>query len=155
VLCGCHGSQRGTPTQPAPRLTPRALDAQQQRLVAAYEPVSRAMTGYELAYRSWLAGALAEGAFRTHAVRFRSVVAVSLRRVRRQRVTGATGDAKRALAAGLESRRRALEAILAGDRAAYRRAWERSVVDARRGLTKLQDLRDRARLIPLPEDSIS
>ena len=39
--------------------------------------------------------------------------------------------------------------------AAYLRAWNRSVVDARRALALLQDIRDRARLIPLPEDSIS
>jgi hypothetical protein len=29
------------------------------------------------------------------------------------------------------------------------------VILARRGLTKLQDIRDEARLIPLPEDSVS
>jgi hypothetical protein len=33
--------------------------------------------------------------------------------------------------------------------------WNRSVVSARRALTLMQDLRDRARLIPLPEDSVS
>jgi hypothetical protein len=37
----------------------------------------------------------------------------------------------------------------------YRPAWNRSVVNARRALTLLQDIRDRARLIPLPEDSVS
>ena len=40
----------------------------------------------------------------------------------------------------------------------FRVVWapeNRSVVDARRALTLMQDIRDRARLIPLPEDSIS
>jgi hypothetical protein len=55
--------------------------------------------------------------------------------------------------AALEARRRALRLPPAST--AYRREWNRSVVNARRALTLLQDLRDRARLIPLPEDSIS
>ena len=33
--------------------------------------------------------------------------------------------------------------------------WNLSVADARRALTLLQDIRDRARLIPLPEDAVS
>jgi hypothetical protein len=57
--------------------------------------------------------------------------------------------ARRAAAARL----RALNAPPAS--ASYVRAWNRSVVDAREALTLLQDIRDRARLIPLPEDSIS
>ena len=155
LLAGCDDSKHVAPTQPAPQLSPRALDAQQQRLVAAYEPVSRAMTGYELAFRGWLGGAVGDVSFRRQAIRFRAVVGTSLARVRRQRVTGGTATAKRLLLAGLDARRRALDAIVAGDRAGYQRAWNRSLVDARRGLTKLQDLRDRARLIPLPEDSVS
>jgi hypothetical protein len=55
--------------------------------------------------------------------------------------------------AGLGARVTALEALPSLDR--YAPAWSRSVVDARRGLTILQDIRDRARLIPLPEDSVS
>ena len=49
----CHGSkqQPGPPPPAPPKPSFRALDAQQQRLVADYEPVSRALTGYELAYR--------------------------------------------------------------------------------------------------------
>ena len=66
----------------------------------------------------------------------------------------------RALAAGgrsslanVAARRRALSLPPAS--AAYRRAWNRSVIDARRSLTLLQDIRDRAGLIPLPEDAVS
>jgi hypothetical protein len=39
--------------------------------------------------------------------------------------------------------------------ARYRPSWDRSVVNARRALTLMQDVRDRARLIPLPEDAVS
>jgi hypothetical protein len=38
---------------------------------------------------------------------------------------------------------------------AYNVRWDRSLEKARAGLTVLQDIRDRARLIPLPEDSVS
>jgi hypothetical protein len=38
---------------------------------------------------------------------------------------------------------------------AYNVRWNRSLEKARAGLTVLQDIRDRARLIPLPEDSVS
>jgi len=55
--------------------------------------------------------------------------------------------------AGLGARAAALDSLPSLDR--YGRAWELSVVDARRALTILQDIRDRARLIPLPEDSVS
>jgi hypothetical protein len=113
------------------------------------------MTGYELAYRTWRGGSLREGEFRVRAARFRTVVRESLARVRRQRVTGGTADAKRILSTGLEARRRALDALLAGDEVRYRKGWDRSLVAARRALAELQDLRDAARLIPLPEDSIS
>jgi hypothetical protein len=113
------------------------------------------MTGYEIAHRDWLAGALGGGPFRSRAVRFRGAVIAALARVRRQPVTGGTAEAKELFVAGLDARRRALDALLAGDRARYQTAWNRSLVAARRGLTKLQDLRDAARLIPLPEDSIS
>jgi hypothetical protein len=147
VLAGCHGSkQQPGPPPPAPKLSFRALDAQQQRLVADYEPVSRALTGYELAYRD-RQGLAAE----TSALR--SAVATALDRLRGDRATGGTARAKALLVAGLEARVHALDEPPAS--AAYLRAWNRSVVDARRALTLLQDIRDRARLIPLPEDSIS
>jgi hypothetical protein len=129
-----------------PKLSFRALDAQQQRLVGDYEPVSRALTGYELAYRD-RQGLAAE----TSALQ--SAVAKSLGRLRGDLATGGTARAKALLVAGLEARARALGEPPAS--AAYLRAWNRSVVEARRALTLLQDIRDRARLIPLPEDSIS
>ena len=148
ALAGCHGSKRqpGPPPPAPPKPSFRALDAEQQRLVADYEPVSRALTGYELAYRD-RHGLAAE----TSALR--GVVATALGRLRRDEATGGTARAKALLVAGLEARARALGEPAAS--AAYLRAWNRSVVDARRALTLLQDIRDRARLIPLPEDSIS
>ena len=147
ALAGCHGSkQQPGPPPPAPKLTFRALDAQQQRLVADYEPVSRALSGYELAYRG-RRGLAAETSTLQRAV------ATALGRLRGDHATGATDRARLLLVAGLEARARALgEPPMS---AAYLRAWNRSVVDARRALTLLQDIRDRARLIPLPEDSIS
>ena len=148
ALAGCHGSkQQPSPPPPAPpKPSFRALDAEQQRLVADYEPVSRALTGYELAYRD-RQGLTAE----TSALR--GVVATALDRLRRDKATGGTARAKALLVAGLEARARALGEPAAS--AAYLRAWNRSVVDARRALTLMQDIRDRERLIPLPEDSIS
>jgi hypothetical protein len=147
ALAGCHGSkQQPGPPPPAPTLTFRALDAQQQRLVADYEPVSRTLTGYELAYRA-RQGLAAE----TSALQ--SAVDSALGRLRGDHATGGTERARLLLVAGLEARSHALGEPPAS--AAYLRAWNRSVVDARRALTLLQDIRDRARLIPLPEDSIS
>jgi hypothetical protein len=147
ALGGCHGSkQQPGPPPPAPKLTFRALDAQQQRLVADYEPVSRALTGYELAYRD-RRGLGAETST------LQGAVATALGRLRGDHATGGTERARLLLVAGLETRARALGEPPAS--AAYLRAWNRSVVDARRALTLLQDIRDRARLIPLPEDSIS
>jgi len=149
ALAGCHGSKQQPgppPPPPAPKLTFRQLDAQQQRLVADYEPVSRALTGYELAYRD-RKGLAAE------TIGLRSAVAVALGRLRRDRATGGTERARLLLVAGLAARARALGEPPGS--ATYLRAWNRSVVDARRALTLLQDIRDRARLIPLPEDSMS
>jgi hypothetical protein len=57
------------------------------------------------------------------------------------------------LIVALEARQQALAAPPASKR--YREEWNRSVVEARRALTLIQDIRDRARLIPIPEDSIS
>ena len=118
----------------------------QQRLVADYEPVSRALTAYEIAYRDRTDLQAATGSFRP-------VVARALARLRRDRAIGETAQARKLLIDGLSARMTAL-AQPPGSRA-YTSAWDRSVVDARRALTLMQDIRDRARLIPLPEDSIS
>ena len=139
--------------KPAPRLSLRALDAQHQRLVASYEPVSRALTAYELAYRDWQDGRLATRALIARMRPFRAVVTSALGNLRRDPATGATADGKRLLVAALAARGSALLASPGSGR--YRREWEVSVVDARRALTLLQNIRDRRRLIPLPEDSVS
>jgi hypothetical protein len=136
-----------------PKLSYRALDAEQQRLVRDYQPVSLALTAYELAYRNWRLSRLGASALAADARPFARVVARSLARVRRDRATGSDAVAKALLVAALEARHRALRLPPAS--AAYRREWDRSVVAARRALTQFQDIRDRARLIPLPEDSIS
>jgi hypothetical protein len=148
LLAGCHGSKQPGPKPPKPaqKLTFRQLDAQQQRLVTDYEPVSRALTAYELAYRD-RRGLAAE----TRSLR--RVVGSALQQVRRDPASGGTGRAKELLVAALGARASALEESPASP--AYTRAWSRSVVDARRALTLMQDIRDRARLIPLPEDAIS
>jgi len=153
LLAGCDHSNRRTVPPPAPKQSFLALDAEQQRLVGDYQPVSRALTAYQLAYRDWRVGKMARPVFLGRAAAFRGVVAASLARVRGDPATGETARAKRVLVAGLAARATALEALPSLDR--YAPAWSRSVVDARRGLTILQDIRDRARLIPLPEDSIS
>lgn len=140
LLAGCDHGKRRTEPPPAHRQSFLALDAEQQRLVADYQPVSRQLASYELDHRAWRA-------------RFRKTVDVSLARIRRDPVTGKTAQAKGRLVAALEARRRALAAPPGSKR--YREEWDRSVVEARRGLTILQDIRDRARLIPLPEDSVS
>ncbi|HEY2938709.1 MAG TPA: hypothetical protein VGJ27_02770 [Gaiellaceae bacterium] len=137
-----------------PKLSPRALDAQQQRLVADYQPVSFALTAYEIAFRDAQAGRLTRVELVSRARRFRAVVKSSLRSVRRDPATGATSDAKALLVRALVSRARALDSLIAGA-PGYTKRWNESVVLARRGLTKLQDIRDEARLIPLPEDSVS
>ena len=153
LLAGCdHGKRRTEPTPPPQKQSFLALDAQHQRLVGDYQPVSRALTAYELAYRDWRAGKIAKPVFLDRAAAFRRVVASSLARVRRDPVTGETGRAKRLLVAGLGARATALGSLPSLDR--YGPAWQLSVVDARRALTILQDIRDRARLIPLPEDSV-
>jgi hypothetical protein len=149
LLGGCHGSKHAEPKPPPPptaKLTFRELDAEQQRLVSDYEPVSRALTAYEIAYRD-------RQGLDAQTQAFRPVVSGALARLKQDPATGATARARALLVAGLEARLRALTAPPAS--ASYLREWNRSVVNARRALTLMQDIRDRARLIPLPEDSIS
>jgi hypothetical protein len=140
LAVGCDHEKRRAEPPPVHRQSFLALDAQQQRLVADYQPVSRQLASYELDPGAWR-------------VRFRKTVIASLARLRRDPATGETASAKARLVAALEARRRALAAPLGSKR--YREEWNRSVVEVRRGLTILQDTRDHARLIPLPEDSIS
>ncbi|HSS80438.1 MAG TPA: hypothetical protein VLK24_04485 [Gaiellaceae bacterium] len=154
LLAGCdHGKRRTEPQPPQPQLSFVALDREHQRLVGDYEPVSAAMTAYELAFRDWRLGRLSTIQLEFRAGDYRKVVVRSLHRLRRDRATGETGRAKQLLVTALRSREGAL-AALPRMRAYYLR-WNRSRVKARAGLTVLQDIRDRARLIPLPEDSIS
>jgi len=140
VAGGCDHSKRRVEPPPARHQSFLALDAEQQRLVRHYQPVSRQLAAYELDPGAWRA-------------RFTRTVEAALARVRRDPARGETARAKARLVAALEARRRALAAPPGSRR--YREAWDRSVVEARRGLTILQDVRDRARLIPLPEDSVS
>ena len=118
----------------------------QQRLVSDYEPVSRALTAYEVAYRDRKDLPAATRSFRR-------VVATAFARLRTDPATGETARARKLLLQGLDARETALRQPPGS--CAYTAAWNRSVVDARRALTLMQDIRDRARLIPLPEDSIS
>ncbi|HSC51825.1 MAG TPA: hypothetical protein VLD16_16295 [Gaiellaceae bacterium] len=154
VLAGCdHGGRRSAPPPPAPKQSFLALDRDQQRLVADYQPVSAALTGYELAFRDWRLGRLSQARLLEQARSYRTVVLDARSRLRLDRAQGETAHAKRLFVRGLTARAAAL-AALPGLRA-YGPAWKRSVVDARAGLTILQDVRDRARLIPLPEDAVS
>ncbi len=156
LLAGCFGSKSEKPeatAKPAPHLAFRALDAQHQRLIHDYEPVSRALTGYEIAYRDWRLGRLSTSGLAAKAASLRATVTTSLGRLRRDPATGPTAGGKRLFVAALAARRRALLAPPGSAR--YRVEWNRSAIDARRGLSLLQNIRDRARLIPLPEDSVS
>ena len=119
-----------------------------------YEPVSRALTGYELAFRDWRAGRLGDATFEIRtAGPYRRVVVRAVARLRRDPATGETRTAKRLLVTALRSRAGALAALpRLGD---YEKRWNRSLAKARAGLSVLQDIRDRARLIPLPEDAVS
>jgi hypothetical protein len=153
LVAGCDHGKRRTEPPPPRQQSFLALDAEHQRLVGDYQPVSRALTAYELAYRGWRSGRISGTSFLRRAAGFRGVVASSFVRVRKDPATGETVSAKRLLVSALASRRSALAALPRLDR--YERLWNRSVVDARRALTILQDIRDRARLIPLPEDSVS
>ena len=64
LLLGCdHGKRRTEPQPPpGPKLSFVALDREHQRLVRDYEPVSAAMTAYELAFRDWRLGRLSQDA---------------------------------------------------------------------------------------------
>jgi hypothetical protein len=152
---GCDDSKRQVEPKPPPK--PQsflALDAEHQRLVRDYEPVSRALTGYELAFRDWRAGRLSDATFELRtAGPYRRVVVRAIARLRRDPATGETRRAKQLLVTALRSREGALAAI--PRLAAYEQRWNRSVAKARAGLTVLQDIRDHARLIPLPEDAVS
>jgi hypothetical protein len=155
LLAGCdHGSQHAAP-QPPPtaKLSFVALDRQQQRLVRHYEPVSAALTGWELAFRDWRLGRLSQSELLRRARSYRSVVLVARGRLRVDVATGDTRRAKGLFVSGLHARAAALAALPNLGR--YLAGWNRSVVDARAGLTLMQDVRDRARLIPLPEDAVS
>jgi hypothetical protein len=155
VACGGH---RATTT---PHTTSGsgpffALDAQHQRLVADYEPVSRGLYGYEVALRRREAGSIGSDELRRVAIEFEKTVRAAAARIRHDRATGPTAAAKRLLLASLDVRAVALTVlVIGGSPAQYQRYWNQSVVLARKALTKLQDIRDRARLIPLPEDSVS
>ena len=156
LLCGCdHGKRRTEPQPPQPKLSFVALDREHQRLVRDYEPVSSALTAYELAFRDWRLGRLSQTGswFRAGCITGRSSCARS-HRLRRDRATGETARAKRLLVTALAARAGALAALprMHGYRPCGGTA---RVVKARAGLTVLQDIRDRARLIPLPEDSVS
>jgi len=118
-----------------------------------YEPVSAAMTGYELAFRDWRLGRLRRADLLARARAYRVVVQRARGRIAGDRATGETARARRLWVAGLDDRAKALAVL--PDLAAYRPLWDRSESSARAGLSVLQDLRDRARLIPLPEDAVS
>jgi hypothetical protein len=152
---GCdHGKRRAEPKPPPrPRLSFLALDREHQRLVRDYEPVSAAMTAYELAFRDWRLGRLSQTDLLARARSYRVVVRRARARIGTDRATGETRRAKRLWVTGLADRARALAAL--PDLHAYRPLWDRSESSARAGLTVLQDIRDRARLIPLPEDAVS
>ena len=154
LLAGCdHGKRRTEPQPPGPKLSFVAQDREHQRLLRDYEPVSAAMTSYELSFRQWRLGRLSQATLLTRALSYREVVRHSRALVSDDRATGETRRAKRLLVAALTARAAGLAAL--PDLQAYRPLWDRSESSARAGLTVLQDIRDRARLIPLPEDSVS
>jgi hypothetical protein len=154
LLCGCdHGKRRTEPQPPQPKLSFVALDREHQRLVRDYEPVSSALTAYELAFRDWRLGRLTQAGLLTRARSYRTVVEHARALVSGDRATGETRRAKGLLVAALTARAGALAAL--PDVQAYRPLWNRSESSARAGLTVLQDIRGRARLIPLPEDVVS
>lgn len=155
LLAGCdHGKRRAEPKPPpSPPQSLVVLDRQQQRLVHDYQPVSAALTAYELAFRDWRLGRLPRNELLRRGRAYRGVVEHSATLIRGDPAGGETRRAKHLLLGALDARRTALAAL--PRLARYRPAWDRSVVKAREALTLMQDLRDRGRLIPLPEDSVS
>jgi len=154
LLCGCdHGKRRTEPRPPQPKLSFVALDREHQRLVRDYEPVSAAMTAYEIAFRDWRLGRLSQTDLLARANAYRGVVRHARALLRGDRATGETRQAKQLLVSALGARAGALVAL--PHLRAYNPLWNRSESQARAGLSVLQDIRDRARLIPLPEDSVS
>jgi hypothetical protein len=154
LAVGCdYGKRRVEPPPPPPKVSFLALDREHQRLVRDYEPVSSALTGYELAFRDWRLGRLSQAELVRRARSYAGVVRQSRALVSGDRTTGETRRAKGLLVESLSARAAALAAL--PSLSAYRPRWNRSVVAARAGLTVLQDIRDRARLIPLPEDAVS
>jgi len=154
ALAGCdHGGKRTEPPPPAPKQSFLALDREQQRIVADYQPASEALTAYELAFRDWRLGRLSQADLLKRARSYRTVVLTAHDRVRADVATSETKRAKRLFMEGLQARAQALAALPHLGR--YTPLWNHSVVNARAGLTIMQDVRDRARLIPLPEDSVS
>jgi len=155
ALAGCdHGRKRTEPPPPpTPKQTFLALDREQQRIVHDYQPVSAALTVYEIDFRDWRLGRLSHADLLARARSYRSVVLGARKRVRADPATSETTRAKRLFEEGLQARAEALAAL--PDLGRYTPLWNRSVVNARAGLTIMQDVRDRARLIPLPEDAVS
>ena len=155
ALAGCdHGTKRTEPPPPpAPEQSFLALDREQQRIVQDYQPVSAALTAYELSFRDWRLGRLSQADLLTRSRSYRSVVVAARDRVSADPATSETKRARQLFVEGLEARARALAALPGLGR--YTPLWNRSVVNARAGLTLMQDVRDRARLIPLPEDAVS
>ena len=156
ALAGCdHGGKRRTepPPPPPPKQSFVALDGEQQRIVLDYEPVSAALTAYELDFRDWRLGRLSQADLLARAHAYRAVVLAARGRLRGDPATSETKRAKRLFVDGLRARAAALAAL--PDLGRYTPRWNRSVVNARAGLTIMQDVRDRARLIPLPEDAVS
>jgi hypothetical protein len=151
---GCDdGGKRKAQPPPPHRQSLLALDRQQKRIVRDYQPVSSALTGYELTFRDWRLGRLSQAELLNRARSFGAVVRRALVRVRHDPGTEETARAKRLLVDALKARSAALQAL--PDLSAYRPRWNRSAAKARAGLTVLQDIRDRAGLIPLPEDAVS
>jgi hypothetical protein len=129
------------------------IDREHQRLIADYQPVSVAMTSYELSFRDWRLGRLGLKELELRAGAYRKVVVHALQLLRGDPATGETARGKQLLVEALRSREGALAALPRMQ--AYRVRWDRSLSKARAGLSVLQDIRDRARLIPLPEDAVS
>jgi hypothetical protein len=155
ALAGCDdgGKRTAPPPPPPPKQSFLALDREQQRIVADYQPASEALTAYELAFRDWRLGRLSQADLLKRARSYRTVVLTAGERVRADAATSKTKRAKRLFVEGLQARAHALAEL--PDLGRYTPLWNHSVVNARAGLTIMQDVRDRARLIPLPEDSVS